>query len=118
MVTSLPEVERRMVEGYALVRRTLEHHKALPASDVYLSVYVIRLRTESGEDIEDLPHSMQAGERLQVGISEKGHTLPAGQEVTLSEDELSDIASTLLFWIAPHLLKGLAAKTPQPDAVS
>jgi hypothetical protein len=34
-----------------------------------LSVFVIRLRAESGEDIEDLPHSVQAGERLQVGIS-------------------------------------------------
>ena len=111
IIAALPDEQDRMVTGYFKTRRALEHHKAIPTEDIYLGAYAVRIEVDGTDIVESLPYHAEAGQQLRVGLFEQGRTIAAGQEIALSELEVSYIANSILLWIAPTLIKGLNSDT-------
>lgn len=83
-----------IAKSFFALRRCVEHHGGVPDTEIRLEYKRLRLAT-GGNEIVSLPHELAAGDTLEVGVVDEQKVLPAGQMVTLCENDIDHIAHTI-----------------------
>ncbi len=83
-----------VANSFFALRRCVEHHGGVLDTDIRLSFKRFSLLIR-GDEVTSLPQHMDAGDALGMGIVDEQKTLAAGQKVTLTEDVIDHIATTI-----------------------
>lgn len=96
------------------VRQALEHHKRVATrKDISLRFWRLKVEVDGGEEFKGEPMDLKAGQHLLVGFEPVIREFPVGEPIVLSEEDIENIARTLMLTIGPDLLK--AAFLPALD---
>ncbi len=101
-LAGLGSFEHETALSYFQLRRCLEHHGAVPTSNI--TIYFIRPVILAGdEEITKLPHVVPENASINLRIDRPALLFPTGQRVFLTEADLENVYTTLGMLIGPEI---------------
>jgi len=109
-LSELGPFEKQASLSYFELRRCLEHHGAVPSSDI--TIYFIRPVVLAGDvEITQLPYVAPENIAINLRIDRPSILFAAGQKVLLKEADVENISMTLQMLIGPEVRRIVSEST-------
>jgi hypothetical protein len=87
------------------IRNGLEHHQAIANGDIQLSSRGFDIVVNDSITVEELGHTLAAGDTLRLKPQDKGRLIRLGEEIDPTEQEIKRMLMHITTFLVPQLLR-------------